>query len=189
MMSRLCVTLCTILLIASDVSAQRAGSHGGGGGGTPRFSTPAFGRTGLDARRFSTNAFGRSGGFIPWAYPAFYGDYGYDNGFGDGYPTQPNVFVMMPAPQAPPEQPPPPPPPPTPVIREYHWPAQMDPPAAFSIVTTSGTEFHATMVWRVGDRLHFNSTEGGVREVPLSAVSRSLTQAANARKNLNLPLP
>jgi len=91
-----------------------------------------------------------------------------------------------------PEPPPPPPPPITPVLHEYTWPEQPNTPATpatFSIVTTSGTVYLATMVWVEGEDLHFNSVDGGARQIPLSAVSRSLTQTANARKNLNLPLP
>ena len=85
--------------------------------------------------------------------------------------------------------PPPPPPPVAPVLHEYNWPGQEDASARFSIVTTSGTVYLATMVWVEGENLHFNSVDGGVRQIPLSAVSRSLTQTANAQKNLNLPLP
>ena len=89
-----------------------------------------------------------------------------------------------------PQEPPPPPPPPvTPILHEYNWPGQGSTSATFSIVTTSGTLHLATMVWVEGENLHFNAVEGGVRQIPLSAVSRSLTQTANARKSLTLPLP
>jgi hypothetical protein len=83
----------------------------------------------------------------------------------------------------------PPPPAPVPVVQEYHWTPQADRPAPFSIVTTTGAEYLATMVWVEGNELHFNSVDGGVRRIPRSSVSRQLTQAANAKKNLNLPLP
>jgi hypothetical protein len=88
-----------------------------------------------------------------------------------------------------PEPPPPPPPPVTPVLHEYNWPEQVTTSATFSIVTTSGTVYLATMVWVEGGNVHFNSVDGGVRQIPLSSVSRTLTETANAQKNLNLRLP
>ena len=80
-------------------------------------------------------------------------------------------------------------PPAAPVVHEYHWPEQADTSATFSIVTNSGAEYLATMVWVEGDNLHFNSVDGGTRQIPLTSVSRSLTQTANARKELKLRLP
>jgi len=77
----------------------------------------------------------------------------------------------------------------TPMVREYHWPEQVDAPAPFSIVTTSGTEYLATMVWVEGGNVHLNSVDGGALQIPLASVSRSLTKSANAQKKLNLPLP
>ena len=56
-------------------------------------------------------------------------------------------------------------------------------------MTTSGAVYLATMVWVQDGDVHFNSVDGDVRQLPLSSVSRSLTQAANAKKGLNLPLP
>ena len=92
-----------------------------------------------------------------------------------------------------PEPPPPPTPPPTPVLREYHWPDEgtpsPTPSPAFSLVTTSGTIYCATMVWVEGDTVHFNSEDGSVRQVPLSSISKSLTESANAQKHLTLRLP
>jgi hypothetical protein len=121
-------------------------------------------------------------------YPAFYYDeYGPDGIWArwlDQYFAQPQVR------EAPPLEPSlPPPPPPAPVVREYHWAEQAGPPEAFSIVTSAGTEYLATMVWIEGDTIRFNSVDGGVRQIPRSSVSRSLTRDANARKHLNLPLP
>jgi hypothetical protein len=86
-------------------------------------------------------------------------------------------------------EPPPPPPPVTSVLHEYNWPEQVNTSATFSIVTTSGTVYLATMVWVEGGSVHFNSVDGGVRQIPLSSVSRSLTETANAQKHLNLRLP
>jgi len=91
-----------------------------------------------------------------------------------------------------PQEPPPPTPPPPPVmpvLHEYNWPGQVNTSATFSIVTTSGAVYLATMVWMEGENLHFTSVEGGARQIPLATVSRPLTQAANARKSLTLPLP
>ena len=76
-----------------------------------------------------------------------------------------------------------------PVVREYYWPDQADSSATFSIVTNSGAEYFATMVWVEGDNLRFNSVDGGIRQIPLPSVSRPLTQVANARKQLKLTLP
>jgi len=84
---------------------------------------------------------------------------------------------------------PPPPPAAVPVRSDYNWPGPVDTSATFSIVTASGAEYLATMVWVEGENIHFNSVDGGVRQIPLSSVSRSLTQTANAQKNLNLSLP
>jgi hypothetical protein len=86
------------------------------------------------------------------------------------------------------EVPPRPPPPVTSVLHEYNWPEQANTSATFSIVTTSGTLYLATMVWVEGGNVHFNLADGGVRQIPLSSVSRSLTETANAKKNLNLRL-
>jgi hypothetical protein len=91
-----------------------------------------------------------------------------------------------------PEPPPPPPPPPplvTLVVHEYNWPKEVNTSATFSIVTTSGTVYLATTVWVQGGNVHFSSADGDVRQLPLFAVSSSLTQTANAQKNLNLRLP
>lgn len=96
---------------------------------------------------------------------------------------QPSFTIRLP------EPPPPPAPPATPVLHEYHWPDQTDTSQTFSIVTTSGAEYLAMMVWVEGENLHFNSLDGATRQIPMTSVSRSLTQIANARKNLNLPLP
>ena len=81
------------------------------------------------------------------------------------------------------------PPPAAPGVREYHWPDQADTSATFSIVTNGGAEYLATMVWVDGDNLHFATPDGGMRQIPLTSVSRPLTQVANARKDLKLPLP
>ena len=77
-----------------------------------------------------------------------------------------------------PELRPPPTPSPAPVVRQYNWPEQANPSAAFSIVTTSGPVYLATMVWVEGANVQFNSVDGGFRQIPLASVSRSLTQTA-----------
>ena len=112
-----------------------------------------------------------------WALSAFW------NGVHQSDPPQPSYTNQSP------EPPPPPPPPVTPVLHEYHWPEQVSTSATFSIVTTSGTVYLATMVWVEGGNVRFNSVDGGVGHIPLSSVSRSLTETANARKSLNLRLP
>jgi hypothetical protein len=74
-------------------------------------------------------------------------------------------------------------------VHEYSWPKEVNTSATFSIVSTSGTVYLATMVWVQEGNVNFNSVDGDVRQLPLSSVSRSLTQTANAQKNLNLRLP
>jgi hypothetical protein len=187
----------TIILLAPGLTAQQDGARFGGrsGASLTRPPFPLGGRTNFGGRRFSGRGLrGFDGGF-PWVYPAFYGDYGLLDDYPYGYPydnpqpQQPNIYIVMPGLQEPPEPPAPPPPPPAPVIREYHWQEQAQPPAPFSIVTTNGTVYYATLAWVQGDRIYFHSTEGGSRQLPLSSVSKSLTQAANAQKGLRLPLP
>jgi hypothetical protein len=111
-----------------------------------------------------------------WAFYTFW------NGMRESDPPQPSYTNQSPQP------PPPPPPPVTPVLHEYNWPEEVNTSATFSIVTTSGTVYLATMVWVEGGNVHFNSVDGGVRQIPLSSVSTSLTETANAQKNLNLHL-
>jgi hypothetical protein len=182
-MKSLLIAVCTMGFVASQLSAQRAGSHLGGG--TRRAAGSVQGRTNFGDGRFFGAGHGNFGGGFPWIYPAFYGD----PDFGGDSQPQPNIFIVMPEPQAPPEPPPPPPPPPIPVVREYHWPASEVAPAPFSIVLNNGTVHYATMVWVENGRIHFNAPEGGARQVPLSSVSKTLTHAANAQKGLTLPLP
>jgi hypothetical protein len=194
---RLCIALCTISVITPQLAAQRGGIHGGGGRPIVPFRQ-GFGRTNFTGQHFGDASFigngrffGNFGSLFPWTYPAFYWDeYGPD---GLWARTVDQYFAQRSLPpepsQEPPSLPPPPTPPPTPLIREYHWPDETRPPAAFSIVTTAGAEYLATMVWVEGDTIRFNSVDGGVRQIPRSQVSRSLTRAANAQKHLNLPLP
>ena len=101
-----------------------------------------------------------------WALSAFW------NGVHQSDPPQPSYTNQSPEPS------PPPPPPVKPVLHEYHWPEQVSTSATFSIVTTSGTVYLATMVWVEGGNVHFNSVDGGVGQIPLSSVSRSLTETA-----------
>ena len=129
----------------------------------------------------------------PWSYPAYYSYY---EPYYDELHTQKNLQAYWSSQDE--RQPPqpivtgtaaPPPPPATPVVHEYQSPEQENAPAPFSIVTTTGALYLATMIWVEGDNLHFNSAEGGVFQIPLSSVSRPLPQTANAQKNLNLRLP
>ena len=107
----------------------------------------------------------------------------YWNGLAESDPPQPTYTSQSP------EPPPPPPPPVTPVVHEYDWPKEVNTSATFSIVTNSGTVYLAKMVWVQEGNVHFNSVDGDVRQIPLSSISRALTQTANAQKNLNLRLP
>jgi hypothetical protein len=187
-MKNVCMAIGAVALITSQLSAQRDGIRPGGGIARP--IGPTLGHPGISNQRFidsrSRGGFGRG---VQWIYPAFFTDNDYQANPMDDYVPQPNVFIVMPAPQAPPEPPPPPPPPPAAVVREYHWPEASVAPAPFSIVSTNGTVYYATMAWTEGGRIHFNSPDGGARQMPLSSVSRALTYEANARKGLTLPLP
>ena len=195
-MRRVSIALVAVCLVASHVMAQPAGVWG-------RYrnaygSRPVVARTMLSGRNLGVRQ--NLDGSVCFPAPSYqYCNYGYPyyawdlyrpwpfypfwNGFYESEPPQPSYTIQLP------ETPPPPPPPPTPVLHEYHWPEEVNASATFSIVTTSGTVYLATMVWVEGADVHFNSVDGGVREIPLSSVSGSLTQSANAQKNLNLRLP
>jgi hypothetical protein len=129
----------------------------------------------------------------PWSYPGYYSNY---DPYYDELHTQKNfrAFWGNPNVSEPPRpivtgSPLPPPRPATPVMHEYSWPEQANSSAAFSIVTTTGTEYLATMVWVQDGVVNFTSVDGAIRQMPLASISRPLTRTANARKNLNLPLP
>jgi hypothetical protein len=189
-MNRVSIALVAVCLVTSHVMAQRAGVRGGDRNaygsspvvaqnlgvrqnldGSVCFPAPFYEYCNYDYKYYALDLY-RS-----WASYPFW------NGIRESDPPQPSYTIQSP------EPPPPPPPPVTPVLREYHWPKPGNTSATFSIVTTSGTVYLATMVWVEGDDVHFNSVDGGVRQIPLSSVSGSLTETANAQKNLNLRLP
>jgi hypothetical protein len=197
-MNRVCIAVVTACLVSSHLSAQ-SGNVRGGGRITGR-SRQVGARGNFSRSNFGGSPFQNFGGV--GLYPPYY-DY-YDSYYPDFDLYRLSDFYNFwtsinrrDAPQQPmyadrsPEPPPPPPPPPSPapVVRQYNWPEQISPPTPFSIVTTSGTVYLATMVWVEGGNVLFNSVDGGVLRIPLSSVSRSLTQTANAQKNLNLRLP
>lgn len=185
-MNRVSIALVAVCLVTSHLMAQRADVGGSdrtilsgrnlgvrqNPDGGVCFPAPFYQYCNYD--NFNYYALGL---YHPWAFYPFW------NGMGESDPPQPSYTNQSPEPL------PPPPPPVTPVLREYHWPEQVNKSATFSIVTTSGTVYLATMVWVEGGNVHFNLEDGGVRQIPLSSVSRSLTQTANAQKNLNLRLP
>jgi hypothetical protein len=192
-MSAIRTLLCTVGIFTSQLSAQSAGSPQHGGGPLPARNTslhsaPAFARTNPVGRGFVANRSLPFWGAYPWFDTSYnypdYNFYSFWDRLADEYYHPPKDSVMRLQ-----EPPAPPPPPPVPVVREYHWTPQVEPPAPFSIVTTGGTEYLATLVWVEGSEIHFNSVDGGVQRIPRASVSRQLTQAANARKKLNLPLP
>ena len=190
--------LTVAVIVTSSLSLQNAiaqrGGHGGAGMARPGRPIFAGGRA-SNPFRFNRSRFGfGAGGFgwgLPgfgWGFPDYFGDYAPPaNGWGadDG----PGNIVLMPVPVAV-EPPPPPPPPARPVMHEYHWPQSANMPfQPFSIVTKDGKVYAATMVWTQGDTIHFNVWNGGVDVMPLASISRELTEAANDKKNLHLPLP
>jgi len=177
-MNKVSIAFIAVCLVTSPLAAQVVGftEHNFGVrqnlGGGACFPPPFYENCIYDDHNYSNVNLYRLWRFHPvW------------NNMEEGDGQQPSYTIRLPQP------PPPPAPPPTPVLREYHWPEQVDSSKTFSIVTTSGAEYLATMVWVEGANLHFNSVDGGVRQIPLTSVSESLTQIANARKNLNLPLP
>lgn len=196
-MNRVCIALVTMCLASSHLSAQRANVRGGGriSGRSSRVGARSnFSRSNFAGSPFQN--FGNVGLYPPFYdyYDSYYPDWDLYR-LSDFYNFWTSINRRDPPQQQPmytdrsPELPPPPTPSPAPVVRQYNWPEQINPPAAFSIVTTSGTVYLATMVWVEGANVQFNSVDGGVRRIPLSSVSRSLTQTANAQKNLNLRLP
>jgi hypothetical protein len=189
-MKRVSIALVAVCLVASHLIAQPAGVLGG--------YRNAYGSRPVIARNFGVRQ--NLDGSVCFPAPSYqycnYDDnyYALDlyrlwpfytswNGVHESDPPQPSYTIQSPQP------PPPPPPPVTPVLREYNWPEGGNTSATFSIVTTSGAVYLATMVWVEERDVHFNSVDGDVRHIPLSSVSRPLTQTANALKNLNLRLP
>jgi hypothetical protein len=129
----------------------------------------------------------------PWSYPFYYSSY---DPYYDELHAQKNFRTFWgntdaSTPQRPivTGSPLPPPPPAKPVIHEYTWPEPANTSATFSIVTTSGAEYLASMVWVEDGVVHFNCVDGTIRRISMASISRPLTEAANAQKNLNLRLP
>ena len=195
-MNRMSIALAAICLVTSHLTAQSADVRGGSRNGYE--SRPVVARALFSGRNSGVwQHLDGSVCFPPPYYDSCIYDsnsyslelyrlrnfYTYWNGLAESDPPQPTYTSQSP------EPPPPPPPPVTPVLHEYHWPEQVSTSATFSIVTTSGTVYLATMVWVQEGNVNFNSVDGDVRQLPLSSVSRSLTQTANAQKNLNLRLP
>ncbi len=128
-----------------------------------------------------------------WLYPFYYGTY---DPYYDELHTLKNYRAFWGHPDANNSSGPsvtgsplPAPPPATSVTHEYSWPEQSNTSATFSIVTTNGTEYLASMIWVEDDTVHFSCVDGTNRQLPLASISRPLTQAANAQKNLSLSLP
>ena len=173
-MNRVSIALIAISLAMSPLMAQRAGlpavrQNLDGG---VCFPAPFYQNCNYEFKNYYALDLYRL-----WAYSTYW------NSIRGSDPPQPGHTNQ------PPEPPPPPPEPVTPVLHQYSWPQQVDTSATFSIVTAGGAVYLATMVWVEGSDVHFNSVDGDVRQIPLSSVSRSLTETANARKNLTLRLP
>jgi hypothetical protein len=179
-MNKVSIAIVAVCFAASHLAAQPAGAREGGRNievrknldGSVCFPAPYYLYCDHDAYNY----------YILDLYrlPGFYAVW---NGMQANDPPQPGHTSQ------PPEPLPPPSPPVTPVLHEYHWPEQVTTSAALSIVTTSGTVYLAIMVWVEGDSVHFNSPDGSVHQIPLSSISNSLTQRANAQKNLDVRLP
>ena len=191
-MNRVSIALVAVCLVTSQLMAQR-GSDRNAYESRPVVTRTSFSGQNLGVRQnldggvcfpapfyqycnYDFNNYYALDLYRLWALSAFW------NGVHQSDPPQPSYRNQSPVPPLPP------PPPVTPVLHEYSWPEQMNTSATFSIVTTSGTVYLATMVWLEGGNVHFNSVDGGVGQIPLSSVSRSLTETANAQKNLNLRL-
>ena len=172
-MNRVSTALVAVCLVSSHLMAQRADMRGGVRQNLDRgvcFPAPFYQNCNYDYNNYYA-----LDSYRLWPL------YTFGNGMHESDPPQPSRTNQSPEP--------PPPPPVTSVLYEYNWPEQVNTSATFSIVTTSGTVYLATMVWVEGGSVHFNSVDGGVRQMPLSSVSRSLTETANAQKHLNLRLP
>ena len=173
-MNRLSIALVAVCLVTSHLMAQRADMRGGvrqNLDGGVCFPAPFYQNCNYDYNNYYA-----LDSYRLWPL------YTFGNGMHESDPPQPSHTNQSP------EPPPPPPPPVTPVLHEYNWPEQVTTSATFSIVTSSGTVYLATIVWVEGGNVYFNSVDGGVGQIPLSSVSRSLTETANAQKNLNLRL-
>ena len=171
-MRRVSLALVAVCVAASPLMAQRAG-HGArqNPDGSVCFPAPSY-------------------QYCSYGYPYYALDWypfglfnPYWNRVSESEPPQASRTAQ------PPEAPPPPTPPATPVLNEYHWAEEGNPSAAFTLVTTSGTIYRATMIWVEGGDVHFNLEDGSARQIPLSSVSRPLTESANAQKHLSLRLP
>jgi hypothetical protein len=174
-MNRLSIALVSVCLVTSHLMAQRADMRGGvrqNLDGGVCYPAPFY-----QYCNYDYNYYYALDAYRFWASSTV------GSGVRESDPPQPSHTNQSP------EPPPPPPPPVTPVLHEYGWPEQVNTSATFSIVTTSGSVYLATMVWVEGGHVHFNSVDGAVRQIPLSSVSRSLTETANAQKNLDLRLP
>ena len=195
-MNRVSIALIAVSLVTSHLMAQRADVRGGDRNAYE--SRPGVARTIFSGQNLGVRQ--NLDGSVCFPAP-FYQNCIYDYNYYDldlyrpwGFYTVWNGMDESNRPQLSltnqsPDPPPPPPPPVTPVLHEYNWPEDVNASTTFSIVTASGTVYLATMVWVEGGNVHFNSVDGGVRQIPLSSVSRSLTETANAEKNLNLRLP
>jgi hypothetical protein len=176
-MNRVSIALIAISLATSPLMAQRAGSNSYPAvrqtlDGAVCFPAPFYQNCNYEFKDYYALDLYRG-----WAYSAYW------NSIRESDPPQPGDTKQSA------EPPPLPPPPVTPVLHEYSWSDQINTSATFSIVTTGGSVYLATMVWVEGGNVHFNSVDGDVRQIPLSSVSRSLTETANAQKKLNLRLP
>ncbi|HYL37648.1 MAG TPA: hypothetical protein VEV17_17165 [Bryobacteraceae bacterium] len=174
-----------ILLIAPSVMAQRNNN-----GLPPVRPIPPLGTPGAGFRTGPRPGFFRS---APFAYPLYFGDYGYD------YPVAPApaptvVIVQQPSPQyvvvpqlvseAPRLE-----------VHEYiRAPSNAPPPredesAAFVIVLKDGSVRSAVAVAVQDDVVHYVEPDGRHRRVALDAVDRDATIRRNRELNLQLQLP
>jgi len=186
-MNRVSIALIAVSLVTSHLMAQRADVRGSDRNAYD--SRPGVARTIFSGQNLGVRQ--NLDGSVCFPQPSYhYCNYDYNyypldlyrlwafytvwNGMHESDPPQPSYTNQSS------EPPPPPPPPVTPVLREYNWPEQENAAATFSIVTTSGTVYLATMVWVEEGNVHFNLVDGSVRQIPLSSVSRSLTETAKA---------
>jgi len=174
-MNKVSIAIVAVCFAASHLAAQPAGAREGRNievrqnlDGSVCFPAPYYQYCDHDSYNYYTLDLYRLAGF-----------YAFWSGMQASDPAQPRYTSQSPEPL----------PPVTPVLHDYHWPEQVTTSAAFAIVTTGGTEYLAIMVWVEGDSVHFNSPDGSVHQIPLSSISNSLTQRANAQKNLDVRLP
>jgi hypothetical protein len=187
------LTISLVVTIPAQGQARGGGGGGSGFGGGPGFGNGSFG----GHRGFGRpgRGYGGYGAFlVPWYYPDYGLDWGWDLGPSDYYPqppaepAPPAVIVVQsrddnrlsaPAPQSPklielPE------------TKESGTTAQAEPPTVF--VFTNGERLEARRYTLTPDSLHVEINRQQ-RTIPLGRLNLDATIAANRERGIDLKVP